>query len=159
MADLVMDIDIGIIMDILKTGNSVELPASGDSMFPTLRSGDIITVKPFFKGELPMKGNVVVYNENGILVMHRLTEIISDINGMLQYITRGDSRMEPDKPWPHQQLLGKAIGFKRCKKEYSIKPITPGVLRYLFNHRLFWFYNKIKRITRVMRNLNAAESN
>jgi len=63
--------DIGIVIAVLESGNSVELKASGYSMFPTLRPGDRVIVKPITKGELPKPGNVVVYIENGLKAQRR----------------------------------------------------------------------------------------
>lgn len=171
--DISSDRTIGLVMAVLESGHSVELPATGFSMFPTLRPGDRVIVKPLAKGELPLTGSVVVCVDNGAtaqrrngatvqrhnditperhnssLVMHRLVEIISDDSGKLLYITRGDSVKEPDKPWPQQQLIGVAKSYKRGRKEHSIKAFIPGACRYLFNHRLLWMFNKIMILTGV----------
>lgn len=63
--------DVGIVIAVLESGNSVELKATGYSMFPTLRPGDSVVVKPLDKGELPVPGNVVVYIENGLKAQRR----------------------------------------------------------------------------------------
>ena len=158
--DTPLKIDIGLIKEVLKTGHSVELPATGYSMFPTLRPGDRVVVKPLAKGELPLMGSVVVcvntgataqlrncaidQRHNVILVMHRLIEIKNDDSGNSLLITRGDSARETDKPWRQEQLLGSAISYKRRRKEHLIKAFTPGVWRYLFNHRMLWVYIKMR---------------
>jgi signal peptidase I len=162
MADLVMNINFEIVLTVLESGNSVELTASGYSMFPTLRRGDKIVVKPLRKEELPIPGNVVVFLENGStaqqhnsitdeqhndkLVLHRLVEIKVDDSGNPLLIARGDSAMKPDNPWTLQQLIGKAVSYKRDKKEYPIKTFIPGILRYLFNYNLVWMINKLMRL-------------
>jgi len=133
--------DIGIILAVLESGHSVELPATGYSMFPTLRPGDKVIVRPLTKGELPKPGSVVVYKENSGFVMHRLVEIIGCDSGYVQFITRGDSMSEPDKPWPQQKLLGVANCYKRGNREYPVKTFVPGIWRYKFNRRLLWLYN------------------
>ena len=81
---------------------------------------------------------------NVILVMHRLVEIKNDDSGNSLLITRGDSARETDKPWRQEQLLGSAISYKRRRKEHLIKAFTPGVWRYLFNHRMLWVYIKMR---------------
>jgi len=162
--DISSDRTIGLIMAVLESGHSVELPATGYSMFPTLKPGDSVVVRPLAKEELPMLGNVVVclvdgarvqgcngvtiQTDNKSLVMHRLIEITEGNDGESLFITRGDSVKEPDKPWAQQQLLGLAKSYKRGKKDHSIKTFTPGAWRYLYNHRLLWMYNKIMRLTR-----------
>jgi signal peptidase I len=163
--DTSLNENIALMKVVLESGNSVELPASGYSMFPTLRPGDKVVVKPLAKEELPLTGSVIVCMDNGAsvqgcydamvqtekksLVMHRLIEMIADDSGKILYFTRGDSGKERDKPWPQQQLLGVAKSYRRGKKEHSIKTFVPGVWRYLFNHRLLWIFNKIMQLTRI----------
>ncbi len=53
------------VLEILAQGHSVELPAKGLSMFPTFRPGDKVVVRPVRKDEMPEKGEVVVYVEEG----------------------------------------------------------------------------------------------
>jgi hypothetical protein len=163
--------DIDIVIDLLESGRLVELPAAGFSMFPALRAGDMVIVKPLIKGEMPTPGSIVVCLNMGkrveedkrrpgegergrwgedLLVLHRLLEIRIADNGDKIYITRGDSRMEPDLPWPQQQLLGMAVSFKRGKKEHPVKTYIPGEWRYLFNGRLLRVFNKIKRLDQIL---------
>jgi signal peptidase I len=66
-----IDGNVGIVIAVLESGNSVELKATGYSMFPTLRPGDRVVVKPLTKGELPMLGTVVVFMGNGGTVQRR----------------------------------------------------------------------------------------
>lgn|GEM_PF-4358092 len=178
--------DVAIVIAVLDSGNSVELTATGYSMFPTLRQGDRVIVRPVAKGEVPAMGSVVVCVENGttaqrrngateerhngiteerhngimterpngitteryngVLVMHRLVEIEEDDSGKLLFITRGDSGMENDKPWPQQQLMGVAVSYKRGEKEHLVKTFIPGAWRHKYNRRLLWMFGKIKRL-------------
>jgi signal peptidase I len=156
-------------MAVLESGHSVELPATGYSMFPTLRPGDRVVVKPLAKGELPLTGSVMVCMDNGakaqrrkgatvqrhnditpeqhnsMLVMHRLIKIIVGNDGEPMFITRGDSGIEKDKPWLLQQLAGIALTYTRDDKEHFIGSYIPGVCRYKYNQRLLWLHNLIKR--------------
>jgi signal peptidase I len=163
---------IDVVVSVLESGHSVELPATGYSMFPTLRPGDRVVVKPLLKGEVPGKGSVVVFIDDGataqgwngitaqssghraqgkeptsIMVMHRLIEIISDDSGQTLFITRGDSGTDPDKPWPQQQLIGVAVSFKRRKQEHFVNICIPTAWRYKYNRRLLWVFSRIERLT------------
>ena len=60
--------EIEIVKAILESGNSVELPATGYSMFPTFKPGDMIVVRTLAKGELPEPGRVMVCVKNGATV-------------------------------------------------------------------------------------------
>jgi len=66
-----IDSNVGIVITVLESGNSVELKATGYSMFPTLRPDDRVIVKPITKGELPKPGDVVVCVENGVTAQRR----------------------------------------------------------------------------------------
>jgi signal peptidase I len=136
---------IDTIKAVLESGNSVELNATGYSMFPTLRPGDRVIVKPFTKGELPKPGSVVVYRDNNALVIHRLIEVQNN-NGEHVFITRGDSRQESDKPWTIQRLLGEAVSYKHAKMDHFVKTFIPGGWRYKYNRRILWVYFKTKRL-------------
>lgn len=138
-----------IIKAVLETGKPIALTATGYSMFPTLRPGDKITVKPLVNEEVPVPGSVLVYEDNGVLVMHRLIKIVNNDAGMQTFITRGESAPETDKPWVQQQLIGIAVSFKRNNKVNPIKNFIPGSWRYVFNRRLLWIINKGKRLTIV----------
>jgi signal peptidase I len=142
-----------IIKDLLDSGHSVELPATGYSMFPTLRPGDLITVKPFTNSDLSKRGCIIVYQQHGIFIMHRLRGIVKDDQGNHLFISRGDSGMKPDKPWLKQDLLGLAVSYKRGKKAYLLHPFLPGSLRYQINHSLLVIYLKIMRLKRFFRSL------
>jgi signal peptidase I len=138
--------EIETVKAVLESGSLVELRATGYSMFPTLRSGDRVIIKPVVNGELPVQGSVVVCVENGKLVLHRLVEMKNDASGNSFYITRGDSIMESDQPWSQNQLLGIAVSYKRRKNEQLIKIFIPGKWRYKYNRRLLWVFNKVKRL-------------
>lgn len=138
--------NIEIIKAVLESGHSVELPATGYSMFPTLKPGDKVVIKPLDKGEFPKPGQVVIYELNNVFVMHRLIEITEGSAGDQLFITRGDSGMEYDKPWQQQQVIGVVISYKRDGKEHLINTLIPGTWRYLFNRRILWLFNKIKSL-------------
>jgi hypothetical protein len=143
------DRDLNIVTAILESGNCVELPANGYSMFPSLMPGYIVVVKPLPEGVLPEAGSVVVFKDRGIMVMHRLLEITIGDNGHLRFNTRGDSRMEPDKPWTQNQFLGVAVRYKGAKREHSVRIFVPSAWRYKYNYLLLWVFIKIKKFTGI----------
>jgi signal peptidase I len=137
-------IGIDVILSVLESGHSVELPATGYSMFPALRPGDRITVRPVKEGVIPEPGSVVVFNESGVLVTHRLIKIIEEDECKTMYITRGDSMKEYDKPWPREKLVGVVLVFKRNMMPNHLKLFLPRIWRYKFNRGLLWLLNKRK---------------
>jgi signal peptidase I len=138
-------VDIELIKKLIESGRSIELRATGYSMFPTLMPGDNIILSPFTKGEEPKPGNIIVFAAGNILVIHRLVEIIENINYPTLFVTRGDSASKPDNPWRYDQRLGRAVLYKRKSRILKIKTIVPGKYRYKINRLLLWFYSRIKR--------------
>jgi signal peptidase I len=137
---------IDTIIAILESGNSVVLPANGYSMFPTLRPGDRVLVKPVIKGEMPEPGSIVVFRDNNQLIIHRLIKILKSKTGKHKLIARGDSRPEDDNILPVEQLTGVAGSFKRKGTEYVLKTYLPGRTNYFFNRFILWSYNKANKI-------------
>jgi signal peptidase I len=142
--------EISIILAVLESGNSIELPASGYSMFPALRPGYRVIVKPLTGGVLPEPGTVVVYNDNDVLRMHRLVKITFDDKGNPQFISRGDSRLDNDRPWTREQFLGVAVKYKDGNRFKSIKVFVPWPWRIKFNFRLVWVICKMKSVIRKL---------
>ena len=138
------------IVAVLKSGNSVELNAAGYSMFPTLRPGDRVIVKPLITGELPEPGCVVVCRDRNELVIHRLISIVNN-TGKYVFTTRGDSRKEEDRKW-EAEMVGVAVSFKRGKRELLIKKFVPRNMYYYFNRLALWLYFKLKK-TRLVLNI------
>jgi hypothetical protein len=144
------DREISIILAVLESGNSIELPASGYSMFPALRPGYRVIVKPLPGGVLPEPGTVVVYKDNDVLRMHRLVKITVDDKGNQLFISRGDSRLDDDRPWTREQFLGMAVKYKDGDRFKSIKVFVPQPWRIKFNFRLVWVICKTKSVMRKL---------
>jgi signal peptidase I len=141
---------IDTIIAILESGNSVVLPATGYSMFPTLRPGDRVLVKPVIKGEMPEPGTIVVFRDNGQLIIHRLIKILQNEEGNDSFEARGDSRSMNDKILQVEQLIGKAVSFKRGDKEYDIRSIFPGTIQNKYNRFILWFFFKLNKLFRYI---------
>jgi len=95
----------------LSASGRLELEVVSDSMYPTLRVGDVIKVRPLGDA-LPGKGMVTVFYKEGIppLVVHRCL-------GNMRF--RGDNRLNDDPPVSKRQLVGyveELIRNGRCVK-------------------------------------------
>lgn len=137
---------IDIINTVLASGHSVDLPATGYSMFPLLLPGDKVTVKPISKGEIPGPGNVVVFRSKSGLVLHRVVKLTKSLSGAIIAETQGDSLLVKDQPLNSELLIGIAISFKRNGKIHPIKKFLPGLLRYRFNNLFLQVYIKLRKI-------------
>ena len=135
--------DIEIVIAVIESGHSVELPATGYSMFPALKPGYKVTVVPFDEKKA-VAGNVVICKSDS-LVMHRLIKITTDDSGKTIFTTRGDCRKENDFPWPAGSIVGVAATYKTNGKVYPVKSFLPGKLYYVANFWLFWIVLKLKK--------------
>ena len=149
--DIVKSNEILIVRTVLESGCSVELPASGFSMFPTFMPGNKVIIKPLSKGEVPEPGQVMVYFDGTKLVLHRLVKIINNGSDNPVFIAQGDSLILPDKPIMREQIEGIAVSYKTGRKEYPVRTYIPGTWHHKFNRWLLWFYNRLLLVYRKIK--------
>lgn len=80
---------------------------SGISMEPTIQPGDIVLTRDVTPGEVQL-GDVVLFSNNKIAILHRVIKINHDGEQMI-FITKGDNVDIIDKPWFEGQLKGKLV--------------------------------------------------
>lgn len=136
-----------IIIDLLKSGKSAELSANGYSMFPTLRPGDKVLIKPAFENSLPPPGSIIIVNLNNVFVLHRLTwtGIRKDASGSTLLITRGDCMSEPDPPFQPDKIVGVADSYVRNNRQYNIICRIPSEGEYKMNRLKLWLWMKMRK--------------
>jgi hypothetical protein len=99
-----------LLRTVLEKGKPFRFEATGDSMSPFIRNGDIITVSPLL-GAPPRLGDVVAYirpERRRKLVVHR---VIGRRNG--SYLIRGDSAPDHTDLVPKADILGRVSRVKR----------------------------------------------
>ena len=88
----------------------------GQSMEPTLRSGDLLL---FRRDSNPEVGDIIVYEKSpGILIVHRIVSEIGD-----EIVTKGDNNGYPDPIFEKDKIGGKVtlvIPRFRIIQKYSI---------------------------------------
>jgi signal peptidase I len=109
--------------EAISKGHSVQTVASGYSMFPFLRIGDLLTVEP-----VPMEtiklGDIVVFESGGKWIAHRVINIRSKADG-LGFLLRGDTCIEFDPVVNKENYIGSVRVFTRMN---SKKVMFKGVL-------------------------------
>lgn len=98
------------------------LKISGKSMLPWFRSGDIVFVRKTEISQIS-RGNLVVFENNGHLVMHRVIEQISPPNGdasTTRFITKGDSCALADAPIGAEEICGRVEFLYRNGNEIRL---------------------------------------
>jgi len=102
---------------LLGDGFNVRLNTRGFSMFPLIRTGDRIIIKPV---RSPAPGDVIVFKRNDELVCHRLRRI-SMKDGITFLQTKGDNQFKPDEPITLSDILGKVVEIDRGNVAFGRK--------------------------------------
>ncbi len=82
------------------------IPVRGDSMWPSLRAGDLAGVEPLTRAPVP--GEVVLARFDHALVLHRVRRCDSGVLAL-----RGDNSPEEDPPLPRSRILGRVQRVRR----------------------------------------------
>lgn len=148
-----MDIG-GWVEELLKNNQQVSIPMKGNSMFPTLREGDMGIVAPCKVSELK-PGEIIVFKQNGKYVTHRLTQVLT-VNEKTLFRARGDNNPGEDTPFQAEDIIGKLIAVNHNEKTIQKSVIrksfqTSLIIRffplfYQFNHFLFRIWNYTVKI-------------
>ncbi len=140
-----------LLIKLLKSGETVDVPAGGLSMFPFLLPSDILRVRPE-KAELLRRGQVVVYEKEHKIISHRY---IKTVNGKI--ICKGDGLTGYDFPFPSGNVLGVVVARVRKNKTLSfenpaiifagkimsfITPVSGVFFHYLSFAWYKWFFKK-----------------
>lgn len=93
---------------LIAEGMNVRLKASGNSMQPWIRDGDMITLGPADPVRLK-RGDVIAFETAaGTLTIHRLVAVRDGAVG-LTFVAQGDARAASDPPFGVGRLVGRVI--------------------------------------------------
>lgn len=87
--------------ELLRAGQTVDLPLGGASMRPLFAPGDVLRVRPAAATTV-RPGEVVLVDLGGRLLCHRLVYAAGD-----RIVTRGDDAFACDPPLPADALIGR----------------------------------------------------
>ena len=104
--------------EAIKKGHSVQTLASGYSMFPFLRKGDILTIEPV-PMETIKRGDVVVFESEEKWIAHRVIKIRSNARG-LEFLLRGDTNLRLDPVVNSENYVGAITTYLRNEKNYYL---------------------------------------
>jgi signal peptidase I len=92
--------------DLLAKGHAVRFRASGLSMYPAIRDGDLVTVESVDVTDI-RRGDVLLCRLEHTVVAHRLVRIIRADDGAVYVELRGDAAFENDSPEPFTSVIGR----------------------------------------------------
>lgn len=142
------------IAEKLRADGSVCFRVLGASMFPSIRSGDLVFVRSF-SYEQASRGDVVLYERGGRLFVHRVIKGAMGGAGIKRshaLITKGDALDGEDEPVTRAEFLGRVIRLHRGDRHIdmeSVGRIMMGRLIARFSRVSFALY----RPARVVKHL------
>lgn len=129
-------------------GYEIKTVLSG-SMEPGIETGSLITIKQVDDKTKFKAGDVITYKEEeGILVTHRITEVVKSGDSVL-YRTKGDNNNAEDmNPVMSENIVGEYTGFTVPKAGYFISfsqskngaflLLIPGFLLLFYSVFIIW---------------------
>ena len=128
---------------LLKTGNSIRMEATGQSMFPDIRHGDTVVIDPAGAPGMLLIGDIIAWNRDNDMVLHRIIHIYESGDEIF-FLTRGDSSRTSDEPVSFRMIAGRVTMIERKGK--NIKPVSRPLIpewRYRLNGiravaRVYW---------------------
>ena len=103
---------------LLSSGQLVRFRATGLSMDPTIRDGDVLTVEPVDLNEI-RPGEVLLYRTERGVVAHRLVRY-ETVESQPLYILRGDASGTCDPPVCVGEVLGRVTAVRRGRRSRSL---------------------------------------
>src|ERR1035437_6107266 len=107
------DLIVEFAESILEENHKISIRMQGNSMYPTLKAGDVGLVENCIPDELKV-GDIIVFKVQDRLIAHRLVDIYKKVGETL-FLSKGDKNNFTDTPFTSEALLGK-IKFKKKRK-------------------------------------------
>jgi hypothetical protein len=150
------DLFSDMIEETLDRDHSIRFRAPGDSMYPTICDGDVVTVMPIDTASITI-GDIILYRHRSGVTAHRVMRILkrseknsrSGLKGpqdrssseTLDFLLRGDAAINDDAPVSSQQILGKLVSIERNGRR-----MDPYCRRIKLHYKIRRFGCRIKRI-------------
>jgi phage repressor protein C with HTH and peptisase S24 domain len=110
------------VTELLTNGHGVRFVATGDSMYPSIRSGEHVHVAPANAASLRV-GDVVLARAHRGLTAHRVVQV-----ALNTITTRGDNALERDAALSHKDVLGRITLVERGGSQIAV-PSAPARFR------------------------------
>lgn len=97
--------NLGILVsEFVKKRKNITFKATGNSMLPFIKDGDVITISPYI-GNKPEIGDIVAYIDSKTkdLIVHRIMRLSGN-----RFIAKGDNCLHNDEPQFKVDILGYA---------------------------------------------------
>ncbi|WP_020618755.1 signal peptidase I [Paenibacillus daejeonensis] len=112
----------------------IDLPSSGQSMFPLIRTGDLCRFVRCDRNEL-VPGDILLFrSREGALVGHRYLHKRKQGDEHV-LICKGDSNLTCDAPVPYREIIGKLLWIKKPQRlilstHYRARVLGKALIRF-----------------------------
>jgi signal peptidase I len=114
--------------ELLTAGHAARFRASGDSMYPSIRSGDYLHIVPCAMSEL-RRGDIVLASTERGLTAHRVVRI-RERDGAAQIIMRGDNSLRSDRPVGAADILGRVARIDQATSTTPSRVKSATIIRF-----------------------------
>ncbi len=125
---------------LIENNHSVKIVASGYSMYPFMRPGDVQTISPVPIEEIKV-GDVAVFERNNDWISHRVIDIQNN-NNEITLILRGDTSIQLDPLVTKENYIGKTVAFERNGIIHDIKHANRLILLLGISRNIFLYLCK-----------------
>src|SRR3990170_6699742 len=98
--------------ELLSRGSSVRFQATGHSMYPAIKDGEMIKVEPVEPSQIK-KGDIVLYRMKKGVIAHRVVHIERRNGGPPFFVLCGDTLETCDGIVEPRQVIGRVISVER----------------------------------------------
>jgi phage repressor protein C with HTH and peptisase S24 domain len=113
---------------VLTAGHAARFRASGDSMYPAIRSGDYLQIVPCDASRLRI-GDIILARTDRGLTAHRIVRI-RGAEGSLRITMRGDNALRSDRPIAPAEILGRVESVENGATARQTPPESATIMRF-----------------------------
>jgi signal peptidase I len=114
--------------ELLSRGHRVRFRPNGNSMLPTIKDGEAVTVAPV-KHSAIKRGDILLYLTRRGVTAHRVVKINKSKKEALGFILRGDAPGSSDESVRFDQVLGKVISVERDGRNIDLTSRRAKIMR------------------------------
>lgn len=123
--------------EILRAGKDVRFRASGGSMSPLVRDGDVLMVRPAGPTSIRFGDVVLVTDDRGCLLVHRVVGRSAGPDGIC-FTVQGDQVSRPDGVIPATRVYGRVTAIERGSVSIDMNQPSLRVLGWAAALRSRW---------------------
>jgi len=130
--------------ELLSLGACVRFQATGQSMHPAIKDGEVIKVEPVEPSHI-RKGDIVLYRMKKGVIAHRVVQIGRRNGGPPFFVLRGDTLETCDGIVEPRQVIGRVISVERNGRDYKLDSIHAK----LFHNLRFYTSSLRRRLSQI----------